>query len=78
MVTAIIGGSGFLGSSLATRLRKNGKDHVIYDITGKSTRGKTEFADIENPESLVRLRGSTIINLAAVHRDDVRPLSRYD
>ena len=78
MVTAVIGGSGFLGSSLSTRLRKNGKDYVIYDITGKSISGKTEFADIEKPESLASLRGSSIINLAAVHRDDVRPLSRYD
>ena len=31
------------------------------------------------PGTLDSLKGSTaIINLAAVHRDDVRPLSRYD
>jgi GlcNAc-P-P-Und epimerase len=78
MGIAVIGGSGFLGSSLSTRLRKNGKDYVIFDITGKSISSKTEFADIEKPESLASLRSSAIINLAAVHRDDVRPLSRYD
>lgn len=37
------------------------------------------YLDVEDPESLDKIGGATsIINLAAVHRDDVRPLSRYD
>lgn len=79
MVTAVIGGLGFLGSSLSERLKKSGKDFVVYDVIKESITGQSEFADIEKIESLVCLEGSTsIINLAAVHRDDVNPRSRYD
>ena len=77
---AIIGGAGFLGTRLADCFKNKGLDFRIFDI---DTSGVTEHpiikADVEDQQSLeVLSRSSTIINLAAVHRDDIRPLSRYD
>ena len=37
------------------------------------------YLDVEDADSLDSISAAhTIINLAAVHRDDVRPLNRYD
>lgn len=75
----IIGGSGFLGTRLAHRLKNEAKKYQICDINIKKSAEKSIFADIENYDSLRCLKDSDwIINLAAVHRDDIRPLSRYD
>ena len=75
---AILGGAGFVGSRLDDRLVD--KDIVFnkYDI---ETRNDVNILhlDIEEIDTLNQLEGAhTIINLAAVHRDDIRPLSRYD
>jgi nucleoside-diphosphate-sugar epimerase len=41
--------------------------------------GAAHYFDVEDTQSLHQLQNmSCIINLAAVHRDDIRPLSRYD
>jgi GlcNAc-P-P-Und epimerase len=78
MLIAMIGGSGFVGSRLFKRFEDQGVECIIYDID-KTPSHNVEYFDVENPESLVNLSGhDAIINLAAVHRDDVRPLSRYD
>ena len=75
---AVIGGAGFIGSRLASRFDKKKSDYIIYDINTVS-RNDTKYLDVEEPSSLEQLKGSnSIVNLAAVHRDDVRPLSRYD
>ncbi|MEK9767778.1 MAG: NAD-dependent epimerase/dehydratase family protein [Betaproteobacteria bacterium] len=74
---SIIGGAGFLGSRLITFLDKKNIKYFVGDINDSSE--KTIKLDIEDLDSLDHIAGSEcIINLAAVHRDDIRPLSRYD
>jgi GlcNAc-P-P-Und epimerase len=76
---AIIGGAGFVGSRLTDRFRKGNIFSNKYDIDISNYSDKSIYLDVEDIDSLDQLAGvSTIINLAAVHRDDVRPLSRYD
>ena len=76
---AIVGGAGFVGSRLTTRFRKGNVFSNKYDIDLSNQLDKSIYLDVEDVDSLDQLAGvSTIINLAAVHRDDVRPLSRYD
>lgn len=78
MAIGIIGGAGFLGSYLAKVLRSKGIDHHIFDISSDDSRlNQTKF-DIETCGMHTNLHGiDTIINLAAVHRDDIKPLSKY-
>lgn len=73
---AVIGGKGFIGKSLCFNLSKKEIEHTIFD---KSNHSKSNnYLDIEKPETLEKLSGfTTIINLAAEHRDDVKPISRY-
>jgi len=76
---AVIGGAGFVGSSLSSQFSKNNVIHKVLDIDTSRPKSKVVYADVEDLKSLINLDGiNTIINLAAVHRDDVRPLSRYD
>ena len=71
----IVGGASFLGSSLGKVLSKLGYEYSICDLNDVCDR----IVDIEKPETLeAHVTGDVIINLAAVHRDDIRPLSRYD
>jgi len=73
---AIIGGAGFVGSRLMARFKKRNILSQGYDIDLGSN---CNYLDVEDIGSFSQLAdGDTIINLAAVHRDDVRPLSRYD
>lgn len=78
----IIGGSGFIGTRLTQRLSINGQLNIkIFD---KSPSSKfSELVKLGDVRSKEQLRSSVsekavIINLAAEHRDDVRPLSLYD
>jgi nucleoside-diphosphate-sugar epimerase len=74
---AIIGGAGFVGTRLANKLSHSEFEHTIFDID--QSNDSTSFLDVEDASSLKKLKGyDVIINLAAVHRDDVRPISRYD
>ena len=76
---AIIGGAGFVGSRLASRFDRSALNYVICDIDTSSRSDNIIHLDVEEHESLKQLNGfDSIINLAAVHRDDIRPLSRYD
>jgi len=75
----IIGASGFVGTRLMSRLRNEGIDVTGFDINLNENKDKQVYLDIEDVSSLEYLDGvDAIINLAAVYRDDVRPLSRYD
>ncbi len=75
---SIIGGAGFLGSRLSRRLKNNSVHFEIFDLNHKNSQNITAL-DIENYRSLQSISSTNcIINLAAVHRDDIRPLSRYD
>jgi GlcNAc-P-P-Und epimerase len=74
---AIIGGAGFLGSRLTARLNEGKIFSNSYDINSESN--PSIYLDVENIMSLDQIANAdVIINLAAVHRDDIRPLSRYD
>jgi nucleoside-diphosphate-sugar epimerase len=77
----ILGGSGFVGSRLAQLLQERGWAVRIGDLRRSETFPNlwTE-CDVTSPESLRKALtdAAIIINLAAEHRDDVRPLSRYD
>ena len=76
---AIVGGAGFVGSRLTTRFFKGNIFSNRYDIDLSNKLDRSIYLDVENVTSLDQLaNASTIINLAAVHRDDVRPLTRYD
>lgn len=75
---AIIGGSGFVGRSLLQILKKD--NSVLFTNFDKNVNQENAiYIDVTNRSSLDVLRGfDTIINLAAEHRDDVRPISLYD
>lgn len=74
---AIIGGAGFLGSRLTTRLNEGKIFSNSYDINSESN--PSIYLDVEDITSLDQIANAdVVINLAAVHRDDIRPLSRYD
>lgn len=77
---ALIGGSGFIGTRLAADLWRAGYYVSILDI--QMTTAYPDFfkaADVRSVDALRdACRGSDIIiNLAAAHRDDVRPASLY-
>lgn len=77
---ALIGGSGFIGTRLASDLWHEGYYVSIVDI--QSTKKYPDFyqyADVRSVDTLkAACAGSDIIiNLAAAHRDDVRPQSLY-
>jgi nucleoside-diphosphate-sugar epimerase len=78
----VIGGSGFIGTRLVRRLRS--KEQLAVQITDKApSKAHPDVATLGDVRSVEQLRtlianGSVIVNLAAEHRDDVRPLSLYD
>tara|TARA_X000000368_G_C22991600_1_gene694599 strand:- start:34 stop:1029 length:996 start_codon:yes stop_codon:yes gene_type:complete len=74
---AVIGGCGFLGSRLSKQLDESSYDYVTADINPTS-KGSIKV-DVENIDSICKLSNvDCFINLAALHRDDIRPLTRYD
>lgn len=75
----IIGGSGFIGTSLSKLFNKKKIQYTSCDLYQNPIAKKNLRIDIENTESLINFSdANVIINLAAIHRDDVYPLSRYD
>ena len=76
---AVIGGTGFLGSRLKKCFDLSNIKHIILDKEIGSEVSGAVYCDVEDQDSLDSIAdASSIINLAAVHRDDIRPLSRYD
>lgn len=76
---ALIGGSGFIGTRLCRRLNDR---HRIVILDRRPSSDYPELwreADVRHPASLRRYLpdGAIIVNLAAEHRDDVRPRSLY-
>lgn len=81
MHITIIGGSGFVGSRLTTRLLASGHTVKIADKRPSQVHPNLcVLCDIRDISALEKeLAGSDlIINLAAEHRDDVSPKSLYD
>jgi GlcNAc-P-P-Und epimerase len=78
----IIGGSGFVGTRLINRFVQRGHELHISNLDKAMSQthpGITKLADVRSVDQLAAIpQGSVLINLAAEHRDDVRPLSLYD
>lgn len=76
MKIGVVGSEGFLGSNLISCFDQN--DEVKrFDIANSSDRDVTKI-DVSRtiiPETFEGLE--VLINLAAVHRDDVKPVTRY-
>jgi len=82
MKCTIIGGSGFIGTRLVKRLADK-KQHEVEIIDIASSKSFANLVKVADIRSINQLRAavqdqSVIVNLAAEHRDDVRPLSLYD
>ena len=70
----VIGGAGFIGTELCKQFVDNNKKETPeYGEHGS-------VADVSLKEELLNaeLNDTSIVNLAAEHRDDVRPLTLYD
>jgi len=76
----IIGGSGFIGTRLCQRLSRSNRAFSILDKAPSHVfPGSARLADVRNPDHLREQldENAVIVNLAAEHRDDVRPLGLY-
>jgi nucleoside-diphosphate-sugar epimerase len=77
----IVGGSGFIGNRLTNRLLAAGHRVRIYDKLPSTKHPELSIiGDVRDRDALVAAAAGadTIYNLAAEHRDDVRPISLYD
>lgn len=79
---SVVGGSGFIGTRLSVRLSRNTavSFQIVDKVRGQAFPEQTTVADVRSVEQLrssIR-KHDVIVNLAAEHRDDVRPLSLYD
>jgi nucleoside-diphosphate-sugar epimerase len=78
---AILGGSGFIGTSLSGKLSSNSdvRFRIVDKVRGHAYSEQTTLADVRSVEQLRAAIGENdvIVHLAAEHRDDVRPLSLY-
>jgi len=75
----VIGGSGFVGTNLCRRFAKSQQNFEIIDIK-LSTQfpDKCKIGDVRDIKSLRdSVTGNIVINLAAVHRDNVRDKKEY-
>lgn len=77
----VIGGSGFIGSRLITRLTRNVRSSIVIVDKNPSFQFPelVRLADIRDREALESVvdEDALLIHLAAEHRDDVSPLSLY-
>lgn len=77
----VVGGSGFIGARLCSRLLELGHDVALFDKAPSALHAsRLTLGDVRDAEAL---RGAfsnvdCVIGLAAEHRDDVRPASLYD
>jgi nucleoside-diphosphate-sugar epimerase len=77
-IISVIGGAGFLGTRLSKRFERSNVKHSRLDINVLDNDLDIKYFNIEEPHSEHFQNTNCIINLAAMHRDDVRPISRYD
>lgn len=81
MRVLVVGGSGFIGTRLIADLRDAG-----HEVTNLDLRPSTRWPEITTvgdvtvaTDVAAAVDGvEAVVNLAAEHRDDVRPVSRYD
>ena len=75
----IIGGSGFIGTSISKQYTKDNQEFLVIDKKPPS-HSKYKFLKIDitdKTQFLAKRNQGSIINLAAEHRDDVTPKSLY-
>lgn len=80
MKTLVAGGSGFIGTQLIARLTAAGHEVTCYDLAvNPALADITIQADVRDREAYTAAATGhdLIINLAAAHRDDVRPVELY-
>lgn len=70
----VIGGSGFVGTSLCRQLAIKQQDFEIIDLKmSNQFPEKCKIGDVRDIDTLRQtITGNVVVNLAAVHRDDVR------
>lgn len=73
MKIAITGGAGFIGQRLIALLEKAGHDCVVIDLKGATPVDLLDLPSLTN----ATVGCDAIYHLAAEHRDDVFPRSRY-
>ena len=76
---SLIGGAGFVGTNLAERLESSGIDFEIIDLKkSKRFSKQSKIGDVRNLKEIKSLiNGNIVVNLAAVHRDDVKDKNDY-
>ena len=76
---SVIGGSGFVGTNLCRQLAFKQQDFEIIDLkVSNQFPEKCKIADVRDAETLRKsITGDVVVNLAAVHRDDVRDKAEY-
>jgi nucleoside-diphosphate-sugar epimerase len=79
MKISIIGGAGFLGTHLCRCLVTSQLDFEIIDLKlSNQYPEKSKLGDVRDINSLrENITGDVLINLAAVHRDDVKNKNEY-
>ncbi|MGH1398119.1 MAG: NAD-dependent epimerase/dehydratase family protein [Alphaproteobacteria bacterium] len=80
MKIAITGGAGFIGTQLAKDLKSQGHEVTLIDLQKSETfPGDSIIADISDVNAITEATKGmdAIYHLAAEHRDDVSPISRY-
>ena len=80
MKIAITGGAGFIGTALAKLLKADGHELVLIDLKkSEAFPENSVIADVTDKDVLIdAMKGcEAIYHLAAEHRDDVSPASRY-
>ena len=81
MRVLVIGGSGFIGSRFIPVLQSRGHEvHNFDQVDSRVVDGITTIGDVTETDALAAAAAGhdVIVNLAAAHRDDVRPVSLYD
>jgi nucleoside-diphosphate-sugar epimerase len=75
----VIGGSGFVGTNLCKQLASKQQDFEIIDLKmSNQFPEKCKIGDVRDIDTLRQtVSGDVVVNLAAVHRDDVRDKSEY-
>ena len=75
----IIGGSGFVGTNLCRLLELKQQDFEIIDLKmSNQFPDKCKIGDVRDIQSLRNsVTGDVVVNLAAVHRDDVKDKAEY-
>jgi GlcNAc-P-P-Und epimerase len=75
----VIGGSGFVGTNLCRQFALKQQDFEIIDLkTSNQFPEKCKIADVRDADTLRNtITGDVVVNLAAVHRDDIRDKTEY-